>query len=95
MDNKEKNFFIKDERIVKAAKTIFAILFVVGFFALFILCFYNIGFITALVLFVIVGVIILFVLNALYFALIRIRVLEEKLSKTIDKVKDQDQKINE
>ena len=95
MDNKEKNFFIKDERIVKAAKTIFAILFVIGFFALFILCFYNVNLVSALVLFVLVGVIILFVLNALYFALIRIRVLEEKLSKTIDKVKDQDQKINE
>lgn len=95
MKNKEKNYFIKDERFVRLAKIIFAILYVVGFFALFIISFYNLGMIFALVLFAIVGAVVLLVLNALYYALIRIRVLEEKLSKTIDKVKDQDQKINE
>ena len=95
MKNKEKNYFIKDERFVRLAKIIFAILYVVGFFALFIITFYNLGMIFALVLFTIIGAIVLLVLNALYYALIRIRVLEEKLSKTIDKVKDQDQKINE
>ena len=95
MKNKEKNYFIKDERFVRLAKIIFAILYVVGFFALFIISFYNLGMIFALVLFTIIGAVVLLVLNALYYALIRIRVLEEKLSKTIDKVKDQDQKINE